>query len=249
MNTAPHAKESGSPKNTAVVAGADIREIIYGGVDGIITTFAVVSGFSGAAVSHDAAVTLSTGLVLLFGLANLFADGVSMGLGGFLSLRSERKLYDSLEKKEADAIRNDTDRTVRETEDFFVSDGFSREDARTMTAIFRKNESSWLTYIMRERVGLMPVENARAGRKSLSVFLAFIVFGSVPIVPFFFVPSAADAFHLSVGSFLVSLTVLGLVRCLITKERIYHAVGEVLFIGAVAGGIAFLVGMLFKGVV
>jgi len=66
------------------------REIIYGGIDGIITTFAVVAGFSGAALSSDTTTQLSFLVVLLFGLANLFADGVSMGLGSFLSVRSEQ---------------------------------------------------------------------------------------------------------------------------------------------------------------
>ena len=230
-------------------SGFAIREIIYGGVDGIITTFAVVSGFSGAAVSHESAVVLSTGLVLLFGLANLFADGVSMGLGGFLSMRSEKKLYDALEERERDVMRHDTERAVRDTEDFFVRRGFSRDDARTVTSLLRKNEPSWLSYRMREKIGLLPVDNTHARKKSLSVFLAFILFGIIPIIPFFFISSAVYAFYCSVAGFFISLTILGLVRCFITKERACRAVGEVLLIGAVAGGVAFLVGSLLKGVV
>ncbi len=76
------------------------KEVIYGGIDGIITTFAVVAGFSGAAISNEATTQLSFMVVLLFGLANLFADGVSMGLGNFLSVRSDQDLYKSARQKE-----------------------------------------------------------------------------------------------------------------------------------------------------
>lgn len=63
-----------------------LKEIMYGGMDGIVTTFAVVAGFSGA---NSGNLALSSSLVLLFGFANLFADATSMGLGNFLSVRSD----------------------------------------------------------------------------------------------------------------------------------------------------------------
>ena len=57
-----------------------LKELVYGGVDGIVTTFAVVAGFNGAQVDATVTTALSTATVLLFGIANLFADGVSMSL-------------------------------------------------------------------------------------------------------------------------------------------------------------------------
>lgn len=73
-----------------------LGEITYGGNDGIVTTFAVVSGFSGAALLNgNDNVNLSIGLVVLFGLANLFADGLSMGIGNYLSKSAERDVATS----------------------------------------------------------------------------------------------------------------------------------------------------------
>ena len=66
-----------------------LKEVVYGGNDGIVTTFAVVAGFSGANLG-DHALNLSIIAVLLFGLANLIADGAAMGLGNYLSVRSEK---------------------------------------------------------------------------------------------------------------------------------------------------------------
>jgi Uncharacterized membrane protein len=91
------------------------KEIIYGGIDGIVTTFAVVAGFAGAALSSSEVTQLSFLVVLLFGLANLFADAASMGLGNFLSVRSEQDLYNAAREKEATEIRHNTEAEIAET--------------------------------------------------------------------------------------------------------------------------------------
>ena len=76
-----------------------IKEFVYGGNDGIVTTFAVVSGFSGANIGEHT-LNFSIASVLLFGFANLFADGAAMGLGNFLSINSAKRLYKSAYNKE-----------------------------------------------------------------------------------------------------------------------------------------------------
>src|SRR3989344_7681748 len=76
-----------------------IQDIVYGGIDGIVTTFAVVSGSEGAALPNY--------VVIILGYANLFADGLSMGVGNFLSIRAERDNYERLYKEELKEIRDD----------------------------------------------------------------------------------------------------------------------------------------------
>jgi VIT1/CCC1 family predicted Fe2+/Mn2+ transporter len=74
-----------------------LKEIVYGGIDGIITTFAVVAGFSGAQTGPEG--TIPMFVVLLFGFANLFGDASSMGLGNFLSVRADQDVYRKEQKK------------------------------------------------------------------------------------------------------------------------------------------------------
>jgi len=62
-------------------SGEFVKSMVFGAMDGIITTFAVVAGVAGS--------NLTTGVVLILGFANLFADGISMGLGDFLSEKAE----------------------------------------------------------------------------------------------------------------------------------------------------------------
>lgn len=76
-----------------------LGEIIFAGNDGIVTTFSVVSGFSGAAIFDSNSLKLSIGVVILFGFANLFSDGFSMGMGNYLSKRAEVDVGTIVESK------------------------------------------------------------------------------------------------------------------------------------------------------
>ena len=87
MQTAPQKPESRSIARTRDF----LKQIVFGGNDGIVTTFAIVAGFAGA--QADGTAQIGGIAVLVFGLANLFADAVSMGLGEFLSLRSRHAMY------------------------------------------------------------------------------------------------------------------------------------------------------------
>ena len=84
-----------------------LKQIVYGGNDGIVTTFAIVAGFAGA--QADGVAQIGGVAVLVFGLANLFADAVSMGLGEYLSARSQHDLYRSRRLSELQEIQENPD--------------------------------------------------------------------------------------------------------------------------------------------
>ena len=111
----------------------NLKEIVYGGLDGIITTFAVVSGFSGAALlgSSGNGEVYAITLVLLFGLANLLADGVSMGLGEFLSTRSEQARWNRERDVEVHEIEHNPEQEYDETVHLLEDTGLSPDDAKT----------------------------------------------------------------------------------------------------------------------
>lgn len=95
-----------------------LRQITYGGNDGIVTTFAIVAGFAGA--EAQGVVGVGTVAVLIFGMANLLADGVSMGMGEFLSDRSTRALYrDRMQR----AKRRDPEALVADLTECFIDQG------------------------------------------------------------------------------------------------------------------------------
>lgn len=225
-----------------------IREIVYGGIDGIVTTFAVVSGFSGAHLNAETVLSLSVGVVVLFGLANLFADGVSMGFGNFLSLRSEKKLYMLSRDKELNTVRQNAARSTEETVRLLRRRGFSGKDAATVADAYSRNNTYWVSFLLREKLYLLPIADEGIIKKSIYMFVAFVAFGCIPIIPFIYTDSPEHAFFLSVLGAGAALTVLGIVRSSVTKEHTVRAVAEVLFVGTVAGAVAFFVGSFFIGV-
>jgi VIT1/CCC1 family predicted Fe2+/Mn2+ transporter len=224
-----------------------LKEIIYGGVDGIITTFAVVAGFSGASLSGDATVQLSSMVVLLFGLANLFADGVSMGLGNFLSIRSDQNLYRSIRAREEHETRMNGDVEAEETVTILMGKGFTQEDARTITALYRKNSEYWIDFMMNNELEISDPRNNNALSSGLATFLAFLSFGIVPLLPFLvfdsFTPHAL--FQVSAFGTILALVMLGLVKSEIVGGSSWRSVGEVVLVGGAAALVAFFVGTLF----
>lgn len=226
---------------------AYFKEVIYGGIDGIITTFAVVAGFSGAAMSNETTTQLSFLVVLLFGLANLFADGVSMGLGNFLSVRSDQSLYCSIRAKERKEIDENPEMEAEESVTILMQKGFSEEDARALVDIYMKNPDYWTDFMMNHELEIPDPTDDNPLRTGLATFLSFVVFGSVPLIPFMFGGSlgAGQVFTVSSISAFVALIVLGVLKWRVTGVRFYKAVGEVTLVGVTAALVAFFVGSFF----
>lgn len=224
-----------------------LKELVYGGIDGIVTTFAVVAGFSGAALSGNDTVQLSSMVVLLFGVANLFADGVSMGLGNFLSIRSDQSLYSRIRRKEECESLENGDLEAHETVTILMTKGFSEKDAVTLTSIYRTNREYWVDFMMKHELRMNDPYEDNALYTGIATFLSFIAFGSIPLLPFMFLDEIyhGHLFLISSVSTFVALVVLGLVKTRIAGTEIFHSVFEVVVVGTAAASVAYLVGSLF----
>lgn len=219
------------------------QEIIYGGNDGIITTFAVVAGFAGAEIA-SVIPGYSIIIVFLFGMANLAADGLSMGLGNFLSVRSEQDLYKKESEKERERLKNDRQAEIEETLEILREKGFSQKDALDLTKIYSKNEDYWVSFMMNFEHEIPNPTKENPFLTALATFLAFVVFGFIPLVPFIVYPSQALSYS-AIATF-SALLILGLLRWKITGDKLLKSVFEIIFVGGIAAVSAYLVGSLFK---
>jgi len=223
------------------------KEVIYGGIDGIITTFAVVAGFSGAALSSDTTTQLSFVVVLLFGLANLFADAVSMGLGNFLSVKSDQDLYKTARKKELAEIRTHTQYEFDETVEILMRKGYDAADAQTLASLYQKNETYWTDFMMNHELEMPDPRGDNPLLTGFATFISFIIFGSIPLLPFIFASeaSAREVFVYSVIGTACALVLLGLLKWRVVGSSVWKSLMEVLVVGGAAALIAFFVGSLF----
>ena len=225
------------------------KEVIYGGIDGIVTTFAVVAGFACAALSSNDVTQLSFAVVLLFGLANLFADAASMGLGSFLSVRSEKDLYHVKRGQELDEMRSNPELEIKETIDVLVAKGFSAADAQTLASIYKGNEDYWLDFMMNHEHEMPDPRSENEVFTGIATFTSFMIFGSIPLLPFMVLSSgdAATTFTYScIGTFIALIT-LGLLKWRVIGSKLGASLFEVVAVGGTAAVLAYYVGTFFAG--
>ena len=219
-----------------------IGSVVYGGLDGVVTTFAAVSGVAGA--------NLKPSVLLIVGLANLLADGFSMAVGAYLSHKSEREYYDREEAREKWEMENFPEGEKAELVAIYQKQGFADEEAKQMTEIVTKDKKRWLLTMMEDELGLMK-SDFNPVRSSLLTFAAFATAGLLPLIVYIigvFTPIAYNtSFFISAGLSALTLFGLGAAKVKVTGLKPVRSGLEMLLVGGGAAAVAYLVGVLLKG--
>lgn len=221
-----------------------VREIVYGASDGVVSTFAIIAGFSGANQSADV-VVLSVSVVILIGVAGLMADAVSMGLGDYLSSRAEMDVYRSLLASERSRLETEERAVSKETHIGLVNRGFSEDEARNVLDIFRKNHSFWVEWIVHEHNGVPDPGSSNPWIAALATATSFLIFGSIPLALFWlYQDNPTNAFLAALAGVVVCWTVIAYLRWTAVGHGLGKSFSETFFVGAISSGIAYLVGTL-----
>lgn len=152
-----------------------LRDWVYGGIDGAVTTFAIVAGVVGASLSNE--------IILILGFANLVADGFSMAAGNFSSSRTESEQYDRLIGQVRARIRSDPVGARATLRMLFEAKGFAGATLDSLVAAISSNESGWAETLMVEEFGVAPVVR-NPWRAAGSTYAAFLICGIVPLLPY-----------------------------------------------------------------
>lgn len=222
-----------------------LKQIVYGGNDGIVTTFAVVAGFAGA--QADGVAQIGGVAVLVFGLANLFADAVSMGLGEYLSARSQHDLYRSRRLSELQEIQENPDQERMELFEILRQRGLPAGEADTAAEILSRHPAMMADLMMTYEFGMQDPDEESPALNGLFTFGSFVIFGAVPLYPYFLLEPTHQTFLLSITTTGLALVALGLLRWNATGERMVRCVGETVVVGLVCALVAFGVGWIVGG--
>lgn len=222
--------------------GTYLKDFVFGANDGIVTTFAVVAGAAGA--------NLGNVVVVILGFANLLADGLSMGLGNYLGERSDDLYNRGQREKEYWEIERFPAIEEEEIREIFQKWGFAGSPLDTAVATLKKNKDAWVDFMMREELGIVESGGQSSAIKhGLAIIIAFIAAGVIPLLPFL-VPAFRDgAFRFSLVLSGLAFFLVGSLRAKLSPIRWWVAGLEVLLIGSVASGAAYLIGKVLEGIV
>src|SRR3990172_5904313 len=193
------------------------------------TPFAVVSGVAGA--------DLGSRVVLILGLANLFADGFSMATGAYLSTKSEQEYYAREYEREAWEVDHFPDGERAELVEVYRGGGYSGDDAGKLVEIQSKDRHRWVKAMMVDELGMLPDER-RPLLSGLATLASFIVAGSLPLLVYLVglaVPIPGEvSFPTSLGLSAVALFGLGAAKVFVTRRNAFRSGLEMLVVGSLA---------------
>ena len=157
-----------------------LRDWIYGGIDGAVTTFAIVCGVVGA--------NFSTNVILVLGAANIVADGFSMAASNYTGSKAENDEFDRIRAHEEMQVDRDPDGEIQEIREIYRSKGFEGDDLDRAVEIITSDKKLWVDTMLTEEYGL-PMQVRSATKAAGGTFVAFLLCGLVPLAPYFFSPA------------------------------------------------------------
>ena len=220
-----------------IAAFSRIREVVFGAQDGLLSTVALVTAV-GAALTGN-----STTFVLVAGLAAALAGMISMGTGAFLGARAHQDLQRSEIAKEAKELEEHPAEELAELVSLYQREGMSMREATGLADHIASDKDLWLRTLVEKELGISMDITSNPMKDALTMACAFILAAMVPIFPYFFL-DRATAIPVSIGVALIGLFALGFGKGrLVQKSPIFQGM-EILVIGCVAAGAAFLIGQI-----
>jgi vacuolar iron transporter family protein len=214
-----------------------LRDWVYGGIDGAVTTFAIVAGVVGAA--------LSTKVILILGLANLLADGFSMAASNFSGTKTEVDDMKRLREVERKHIRMAPDGERQEIRQILCNKGLDGAALEQAVHAITSNEETWVNTMLVEEYGVAPVIRDPV-RSALATFAAFVLCGAVPLLAY--LTPLDDPFTVSLVMTAAVFFAIGTAKSVWSLQPWWRSGIETLAIGMAAAGMAYVVGYLLRGI-
>jgi VIT1/CCC1 family predicted Fe2+/Mn2+ transporter len=227
--------------------GGLIKPIIFGGLDGILTSFAIVAGAAGGKLSPQ--------VVMILGFSNIFADALSMGVGEFLSSKANNEWILSERQREEWELENYPEGEMKEMIEIYEEKGMTPEDARAVITVMAKYKDFFVDLMMAQELDLMvPTGDymTESIKEGMIMFASFAFFGALPLLgyvifPIIFPYWSSDALFRSACCVTACvLFLMGSVKSLVSAQHWFRAGLETLLLGGACATVAFTIGQLVE---
>jgi VIT1/CCC1 family predicted Fe2+/Mn2+ transporter len=231
----PTSLEEVGHRHRTVEGGGNLRAAVFGANDGLISTTSLVLGVAGAAADPQ--------VVLLSGIAGLLAGAFSMAAGEFVSVQTQRELFEYQIGLERDELALYPEEEAEELALIYNARGLAMVQARELAKAMLSEPEHALDTLAREELGLNPDELGSPLGAAVASFASFAVGGAVPLLPFLIVSSADIV--VAVWAFAgVGLFAIGALMSLFTGRRAWWSGFRMVMIGGAAGLATYLLGLL-----
>lgn len=237
-------KEKSSIKNSFWTNHQDyLGEFIYGGIDGGVTTFAVVSGGVGAG--------LDSSIILILGFANLFADGFSMSIGAYLAAKSEKENYKKQVQNEKERLFRHPNLLKEELRDIYQKKGFEGKILDSIIKNITDEPNRWVNEILKEKEQLSDSHKSPI-KIGWVTYISFILIGIIPLLLYvwdFFFSFQGNLFWFTCLFTSFGFIIVGFLKSLTTRTSYWKGILETLLLGMLAAGVAFFVGDFLEKII
>lgn len=229
-----HSPEEIAQRLTISARIGHLKDMVYGGIDGTVTTFAIVAGVEGAGLSQTVIVAL--------GIANILADGFSMAASNYSGTKAELDDRRRIIQIEESHIENHRSGELEELRQILELRGLTGDVLNKATEAISQSKDKWISLMLTDEYGLTR-EEPDPMRAAIATFAAFLIAGAIPLLPF--VIGLPNAFAIATVATLTTFFLIGALKSRWSLSKWWWSGGETLLIGAMAAIIAYGVGSLF----
>jgi vacuolar iron transporter family protein len=216
--------------------GGNLRATVFGMNDGLLSNASLVLGVAGAGAANN--------YVLMTGAAGLLAGALSMAAGEYVSVRTQREMYEYQIALERDEVAKYPEEEAEELALIYEARGVNIEQAREVSRSLLSRPEQALDVLAREELGLNPDDLGSPWQAAISSFLAFAFGAVVPLVPFLVRLPASFVLTATITLTALALFLGGMVVSLFTGRDALRGGIRMVLIGSAAGTVTFLVGKL-----
>lgn len=215
--------------------GGSLRAAVFGVNDGLISNLGLVMGIAGTSAEPR--------FVMLAGVAGLLAGAFSMAAGEYVSVKSQRELYEQQLSLEAQELEASPEEEHEELSLIYQAKGIPGDQANELARQILANPETAIQTLAREELGLDPDSLGSPWMAALSSFVAFSIGAVIPVMPYLLMRSSAALF-MSTAVCAVALFLVGALISIFTGRNMIYSGFRMVGIGALASGVTFAIGKL-----
>jgi vacuolar iron transporter family protein len=232
---APTSVDEIGKRHRSIGGQGNLRAMVFGVNDGLVSNVSLILGVAGASSNY--------GIIVLSGVAGLLAGAFSMAAGEYVSVRSQREMYEHQIGLERAELAEYPKAEAEELALIYTARGMPVEEARELATRTIADPRQALDTLAREELGLNPDELGSPWGASISSFFSFAIGAALPLVPFL-VSAGERALTISILFTAAALFAIGALISLFTGRSALRDGLRMLAIGAAAGAITYLIGKL-----